>query len=68
MGAGDSSGWCAISESSMSDRKRGIFNVVMDSVVVLKVPSNLRYPCMADDLKLGARYREAMYMTAVLSD
>ena len=27
---------------------------------VMKQPSNLRYPRMADDLKLGARYRAAM--------
>ena len=27
---------------------------------VMKQPSNLRYPRMPDDLKLGARYRAAM--------
>lgn len=53
-------------DSPMPDRKRDywgtIFNVVMgdDNSASLKLPSNLRYPRFADDLKLGARYSKAM--------
>lgn len=58
--------WCAMIDSPMPDRKRDywgtIFNVVMgdDNSAALKLPSNLRYPRFADDLKLGARYSKAM--------
>jgi len=53
-------------ESPMPDRKRDcwgtIFNVVVgdDNSVVMRQPANLRYPRMSDDLKLGARYKQAM--------
>jgi len=53
-------------DSPMAEGKRDywgtIFNVVMgdENSAALKPPSNLRYPRLADDLKLPARYRTAM--------
>lgn len=58
--------WCAMIEQPLPDRKRDywgtIFNTVVpdDNSVVMKQPSNLRYPKLFDDLKLGPRYRAAM--------
>jgi len=58
--------WCAMIEQPLPDRKRDywgtIFNTVVpdDNSVVIKQPPNLRYPKLADDLKLGSRYKSAM--------
>eukprot|EP00092_Neocalanus_flemingeri_P062967 GFUD01076083.1.p1 GENE.GFUD01076083.1~~GFUD01076083.1.p1 ORF type:complete len:385 (+),score=128.60 GFUD01076083.1:22-1155(+) len=58
--------WCAMIEQPLPDRKRDywgtIFNTVVpdDNSVVMTQPPNLRYPKLADDLKLGQRYKSAM--------
>jgi len=58
--------WCAMIEQPLPDRKRDywgtIFNTVVpdDNQVVMKQPTNLRYPKLADDLRLGLRYKAAM--------
>jgi len=58
--------WCAMIEQPLPDRKRDywgtIFNTVVpdDNSVVMKQPPIVRYPKLADDLKLGQRYKSAM--------
>jgi len=58
--------WCAMIEQPLPDRKRDywgtIFNRVVpdDNSVVMKQPPIVRYPKLADDLKLGQRYKSAM--------
>jgi len=58
--------WCAMIEQPLPDRKRDywgtIFNTVVpdDNQVVMRQPTNLRYPKLADDLRLGQRYKAAM--------
>ena len=58
--------WCAMIEQPLPDRKRDywdtIFNTVVpdDNSVVMKQPPIMRYPKLADDLKLGQRYKSAM--------
>jgi len=58
--------WCAMIEQPLPDKKRDywgtIFNTVVpdDNSVVMKQPPIVRYPKLADDLKLGQRYKSAM--------
>jgi len=58
--------WCAMIEQPLPDKKRDywgtIFNTVVpdDNAVVMKQPPIVRYPKLADDLKLGQRYKSAM--------
>jgi len=58
--------WCAMIENPLPDNKseywQTIFNIVIadDSTVHLRSPINQRYPSLADDLKLEAKYRTVM--------
>jgi len=58
--------WCAMIETPLPDNKsdywQTIFNTVIpdDTNVHLRSPINQRYPSLADDLKLEARYRTVM--------